>query len=90
MLINTRDLLAESLDQRRPLDDPRATNQKIRVNYLSYYLYGCGVSPETRGSLCGVSPEVGHFVVWCFTVENPTESHKPVEIGDLRLMAIQE
>ena len=38
-----------------------------------YYLYVCGLWTNSR-----------HNCVWSLDVENPLESHKPVEIGDLR------
>ena len=34
--------------------------------------------------MCSLSPETDCFNVFAFTVENWPESHKPVEISDLR------
>ena len=53
-------------------------------NYLSYYLY---MYPEWSKSRGGMYPEwskIGFANVPRMVVENSTESHKPVEIGDLR------
>ena len=49
----------------------------------------CGNLEESRGKVCGNLENRGLGVCGNL-VENPLDSHKPVEIGDLRFLTIQE
>ena len=60
-------------------------------NYLFFnYLYGYPECPYFRGVGYPECPYFGRLGVSRMPVEKCPESHKPVEIGDLRLLTIQE